>query len=315
MKRASRVVALVGVLAVAITAGTGVATAGNSKGEGKVVIVAWPGYIEDGSTDEAYDWVTAFEKKTGCQVEVKTAGTSDEMVALMTGSPGDYDLVTASGDASNRLIAGKTVRPVNVKTIKGYKTVDERLQDAPWHTVKGKHYGVPYQWGTNVLMYNTSAFPTPPDSWSVVFEPQALGDGQPNDGRVQAYDGPIYIADAALYLKATQPDLGIEDPYELTRDQFDAALDLLRQQRDVVGRYWHDATIQIEDFTNEGYVASSSWPFQVNILQAERPADRQRGAEGGRHGLGGHDDAGHRRSEPEVRQAVAGALDHAEGPG
>ncbi len=253
---------------VTLGATASIAAAGGDN-EGEVVIVAWPGYIEDGSTDEAYDWVTKFEKDTGCEVTVKTAGTSDEMVSLMTTSPGDYDLVTASGDASNRLIAGNTVKPINVSSIKNYNKIDERLQDAPWHTVKGKHYGVPYQWGGNVLMYNTSVFPTPPESWGVVFEEQNLPDGQTNNGRVQAYDGAIYIADAALYLKATQPDLGIEDPYELNEEQFEAALDLLRQQRDLVGRYWHDATIQIEDFTNEGYVASGSWPFQVNLLNAE----------------------------------------------
>ncbi|MFO7590410.1 MAG: ABC transporter substrate-binding protein [Acidimicrobiia bacterium] len=246
---------------------TGVAGA-QGKGEGEVSIVAWPGYIEDGSTDEAYDWVTKFEKDTGCEVSVKTAGTSDEMVALMTTSD-EYDLVTASGDASLRLVAGKTVKPVDVKKIKGYKNVDERLQDAPWHTVDGKHYGVPYQWGSNVLMYNTEVFPEAPTSWDVVFEEQALPDGQSNSGRVQAYDGGIYVADAALFLMHHQPELGIEDPYALNEEQFEAALDLLREQRDLVGRYWHDVTLQIEDFTNEGYVASSTWPFQVNLLVAD----------------------------------------------
>ena len=112
-------------------------------------------------------------------------------------------------------------------------------------------------------------FQTAPTSWNVVFEEQTLPDGQSNKGRVQAYDGPIYIADAALYLKAHNPELGITDPYELNRDQFDAAIDLLRQQRQLVARYWHDAYIQMDDFKNEGVVASSSWPFQVNLLEFE----------------------------------------------
>jgi len=237
------------------------------EGEGEVSIVAWAGYIERGETDPAYDWVTEFEKATNCKVSVKVAATSDEMVALM--NEGGFDLVTASGDASNRLISGGRVQEINIALIPSWSTVDPRLQNAPWHTVDGKHYGVPYQWGPNVLMYNTNAFPTPPDSWSVVFEEQTLGDGKSNKGRVQAYDGPIYVADAALYLKATRPELGIQDPYALNRDQFNAALDLLRQQRQLVARYWHDAFIQMDDFKNEGVVASSSWPFQVNLLQAE----------------------------------------------
>lgn len=236
-------------------------------GEGQVDIIAWPGYIERGETDPAYDWVTEFEKSSGCKVNVKTAATSDEMVALM--NEGGFDLVTASGDASNRLISGGKVQPINIDLIPSWSTVDERLKNAPWHTVNGVHYGVPYQWGPNVLMYNTNVFKEPPTSWSVVFEEQTLGDGKSNAQRIQAYDGAIYIADAALYLKAHRPELGITDPYELTRDQFNAALDLLREQRKLVGRYWHDAIVQMDDFTNEGVVASSSWPFQVNFLASQ----------------------------------------------
>jgi putative spermidine/putrescine transport system substrate-binding protein len=233
-------------------------------GEGEVSIVAWAGYIERGETDPNYDWVTDFEAATGCAVKVKTAATSDEMVALM--NEGGFDLVTASGDASLRLVAGGRVQEIDISRIPSWDTIDDRLKEAPWHTVDGKHYGVPYQWGANVLMYNTNVFPEPPTSWNVVFEEMILPDGQSNKGRIQAYDGPIYIADAALYLMHHNPDLGITDPYSLDRDQFNAALDLLRQQRELVARYWHDAFIQIDDFTNEGIAASSSWPFQVNLL-------------------------------------------------
>jgi len=235
-------------------------------GEGQVNIVAWPGYIERGETDKAFDWVTKFEEKTGCKVNVKTANTSDEMVALM--NEGGFDLVTASGDASLRLIAGKRVQAVNVDLVPSWKTVDDRLKSAPWHTVDGVHYGVPYMWGPNVLMYNTSVFKEPPKSWNVVFEEMTLPDGKSNKGRVQAYDGPIHVADAALYLMRHKPELGIKSPYELNEDQYKAALELLRQQRKLVSRYWHDAFIQMDDFKNEGVVASGSWPFQVNILQS-----------------------------------------------
>ena len=236
-------------------------------GEGALNIVAWPGYIERGETDKAFDWVTKFEEASGCKVNVKTANTSDEMVALM--NEGGFDLVTASGDASLRLVAGGRVQAVNTDLIPSWSKVDERLQNAPWFTVDGVHYGVPYQWGPNVLMYNTNVFPEAPKSWSVVFEEQNLPDGKSNKGRVQAYDGPIHIADAAQYLMAHKPELKITSPYELNEDQYKAALDLLRQQRNLVGRYWHDAFIQIDDFKNEGVVASGSWPFQVGLLKAD----------------------------------------------
>ena len=239
------------------------------KGEGQVDIVAWPGYIERGATDKKFDWVTDFEKKTSCKVNVKTAGTSDEMVALM--NEGGFDLVTASGDASMRLIAGRRVQPINVSLVPSYGKIDARLQKAPWHFVNGQHYGVPYQWGWNVLMYSTKVFgDKKPTSWNVVFEEQNLPDGKSNKGRVQAFDGPIYIADAALYLMKKKPELGIKDPYELNEAQYKAVLELLRAQRKLVGKYWHDAFVQIDDFSNEGVAASSSWQFQANILGSKK---------------------------------------------
>jgi putative spermidine/putrescine transport system substrate-binding protein len=236
--------------------------------EGQLNIVAWPGYLERGETVKEFDWITGFEAATGCKVNVKTANTSDEMVALM--NEGGFDLVTASGDASLRLVAGDRVQPINIDLIPSWSTVDPRLQSAPWHTVDGVHYGVPYMWGPNVLMYNTEVFKdAPPTSWNVVFEEMTLPDGATNKGRVQAYDGPIHIADAAQYLMFHKPELGITSPYELNEDQYKAALDLLRVQRTLTARYWHDAFIQMDDFKNEGMAASGTWPFQVNLLQAD----------------------------------------------
>jgi putative spermidine/putrescine transport system substrate-binding protein len=234
------------------------------EGEGEVSIISWAGYIERGETDPGYDWVTEFEANTSCKVTNKVAATSDEMVTLM--NQGGFDLVTASGDASNRLIAGGKVQPINIELIPSWSTVDERLQSAPWNTVDGVHYGVPYQWGPNVLMYNTEVFPEAPTSWNVTFEEMTLPDGQSNKGRIQAYDGPIYLADAALYLKFHNPELGIDNPYDLNQEQFDAVVALLTAQRPLINRYWHDAFVQMDDFVNEGVVASGSWPFQVNFM-------------------------------------------------
>ncbi|WP_269531420.1 ABC transporter substrate-binding protein [Chitinimonas sp. BJYL2] len=236
-------------------------------GEGRLKVIAWPGYLERGDSDKRYDWLSAFERDTGCKVSITTAATSDAMIALM--NKGEHDLVTASGDASLRLILARKVQPLNLKLIPAYATVDPRLQKAPWHVVDGRHYGVPYQWGANFLAYNTRVFSSPPDSWRVVFEAQTFPDGKASKGRIQAYDAPIAIADAALYLMHQQPALGIRDPYELNEAQYAATLALLRAQKPLVQRYWHDVNQQINDFRRGSVVAASAWGFQINALKAQ----------------------------------------------
>ena len=149
------------------------------------------------------------------------------------------------------------MQEVNTKLVPSYNNVDPRLQKAPWHYVDGKHYGVPYQWGYNVLAYNTKVFKTPPKSWEVVFKEMKLADGKSNKGRVQAFDGPIYIADAALYLMKAKPELGIKNPYELDEEQYKAALELLREQRKLVGALLarcHDADRRLQERRRGGLI-------------------------------------------------------------
>jgi len=226
------------------------------KGEGALNLIAWQGYTEP-------DVVKPFEKSTGCQVHVTYGQTSDEMVQLMRS--GNYDGVSASGDATNRLIAAGDVVPVDVqKLIPDWKDISPALQSPPHNTVGGLHYGVSYEWGADVLMYNTQVVKPAPTSWGVIF------DGSSYKGKVDAYDSPIYIADAAVYLKATQPDLKITDPYELTQDQFDAAVALLKKQRAQIGNYWSSYTSQIQDFKQKSIVIGPTWPYQYNTLKGEK---------------------------------------------
>ena len=160
-------------------------------GEGALNILAWPGYAEDGSTDPAVDWVTPFEEATGCAVEVKVFGTSDEAVKLMQG--GGYDVVSASGDASLRLIYGDSVQPVNMDLVPNYADIFPGLKDQQWNTVNGVNFGVPHGRGANLLMVNSDVVTEGADSWAITFEADS-----PYAGKVSAYDSPIFIADAAV---------------------------------------------------------------------------------------------------------------------
>ena len=231
-------------------------------GEGQVNLVAWAGYVEDGSNDPKVDWVTGFEKATGCQVNVKIGNSSDEMVQLI--KSGQYDAVSASGDASLRLIAAGDVAPVNTALIPNYKDVFDGLKNQPWNTVNGVNYGVPHGRGANLLMWRTDKVSPDPDSWSVVFDPSS-----PYKGKITAYDSPIYIADAALYLMATRPDLGIKNPYALDDKQFQASIDLLKQQKSTIGEYWVDYLKEVQAFKSGDSVVGTTWQVIANVAQGE----------------------------------------------
>ena len=233
------------------------------KGEGQVNLVAWAGYVEDGSTDPKVDWVSDFEKETGCQVNVKIGNTSDEMVTLMRS--GQYDGVSASGDATLRLIAGGDVAPVNTELIPNYADVFKQLKNQDFNSVNGQMYGIPHGRGANLLMWRDDKVSPAPDSWGAVFD-----ENSPYKGKVTAYDNPIYIADAALYLKATQPDLGIDNVYELDDKQFTAAVDLLKKQRGIIGEYWSDYTKEQAAFTSGDSVLGTTWQVIANLLEADK---------------------------------------------
>lgn len=266
MKRIHKVFAFgtVGVFVLASCGGgdssSGKALTKLGDGEGQVNLVAWAGYVENGSTDPAVDWVTDFETETGCKVNVKIGNTSDEMVELM--QSGEYDGVSASGDATLRLIAGGDVAPVNTDLIPNYANVFDDLKNKQWNSKDGVSYGVPHGRGANVLVYNTDAGPAP-DSLTAMFSADS-----PYAGKISVYDSPIYIADAAVYLMATQPDLGITNPYSLDQAQFDAAIALLRDQKSRVTQYWSLYTDQQASLESGAVTAGTSWQVIVNLATA-----------------------------------------------
>jgi putative spermidine/putrescine transport system substrate-binding protein len=236
-------------------------------GEGELDIIIWAGYAESGANLPEYDWANPFTAATGCKVNSKPDDTSDQMVSDMRQGGGTvYDGVSASGDATNRLIANGDVAEIDTGKIPGFADIAPFLQNAPHYVVGGKHYGVPHGWGGNLLMYNTDKVTPAPKSWDVVFDPAKA---EAYSGLVTAYDSPIYIADAALYLKTHQPSLGITDPYELTSAQLDAAVALLNGQKPFVGKYWALYQDEIDNFKSGATVIGTSWPYQLNTLKGE----------------------------------------------
>ena len=232
-------------------------------GEGHLSVICWAGYCEDGSTDPKVDWVKPFEKATGCQTNVKVANTSDEMVTLMR--TGQYDGVSASGNASVKLIAGGDVVPIDTKLLQNWANISPTVKFQGYNSVNGKMYGAPHGYGANLLMWRTDKVKPAPTGWSAVF-----GSTSPYKGKLTAYDDPIYIADAALYLRQTKPAMGITDPYELTPKQFGASVALLKQQRGQIGQYWSDYTKEQAAFAQGDSVLGTTWQVITNLLVADK---------------------------------------------
>jgi putative spermidine/putrescine transport system substrate-binding protein len=227
------------------------------KGEGEVSLISWAGYVEP-------EWSKPFEQKTGCKVNNKEAGTSDEMVELM--KTGQYDGVSASGNATARLVAAGLVAPVNVDLVPNYETVFSDLKDQPYNTFDGVHYGIPHGRGANLLMWNGNDVSPAPDSWEVTLDPKAAAKYK---GKISQYDDPMSIAEAAVYLKFHEPDLGIENPYELNEEQFKAATGLLEKQQANVGEYWSEAAKQISAYAGGDITVGTTWQYQYFALKEE----------------------------------------------
>lgn len=224
------------------------------KGEGHLSLIAWEGYAQP-------EWVKPFTATTGCKVSVKYAGSSSEMVSLMANGGGQYDLVSASGDADLRLIYGGDVKPINIKLIPSWSEFHTFLKAPPFNTINGVHYGISYEFGPNVLLYSTTTFPTAPTSWSVLYNPKYKG-------KITVPDNPIQIADAALYLSKIEPSLKITNPYELTQKQFNDAVSLLKEEHPLIKKYWDLASDEIELFKNGDVVVGAAWPYQYSTLKA-----------------------------------------------
>ena len=235
---------------------------GSTQGQ-TINVLAWPGYVENGSTYKEYDWVTGFEKSSGCKVKAQPFGTSDEAYTLFSTNPDQFDVVSASGDASLRFVRGGFVQPVNLDLFKSYPEIFPALKNKPYNTVDGVAFGVPHGRGSNLLMWRTDQVTPAPTTWAQMFDPASKY-------KVSIYDAPIYIADAAVVLMKTNPTLGIKNPYALDDAQFEAAINLLKQQKPAVTQRWVDYLKQMDDFRSGTSNVGTTWQVIANLLRLEK---------------------------------------------
>ncbi len=267
-------------------------------GEGTLNVLAWPGYAENGSTDPKVDWVNPFTKDTGCKVNVKTFATSAEAVQLF--NTGGYDVVSASGDASLRLVYGGKIQPVNTALVPNYADVIDQLKKQPWNSVGETLYGIPHGRGANLLLFTKDKYPTPPTSWKDMFDASS-----PAKGKISPYDDSMSFADAAVYLMATQPDLGIKNPYSLDQKQFDAVVALAKVQKTLTAEYWADIVKQGTALASGTVLESQGWQITANMANAKGEKVGAVKPSEGSHGLVRHLDGRQGHQERQLRLQVA----------
>ena len=244
-------------------------------GEGVLNLVTLPGAIESGGSDPRVDWVTPFEERTGCKVGLKVVQTPEEMADLMRAENRRYDGFAAPPEVAGQLIAEKRVTPVNTDLVDGFKKLEPKLRRLLRRD--GTQYGVPYVWGSNLLMYDVRTVP-PPASWAALFDPDRAGR---HSGKLIMRDSPLAIAEAALYLKHARPKLKIDDPYALTPKQLEAAGRVLAAQRPHVWEYWERPAGAVSAFAGGRAVLGQAWPYHVDVLtRASRPVQAAVPAEG-----------------------------------
>jgi putative spermidine/putrescine transport system substrate-binding protein len=217
-------------------------------GEGRLNMVIWEGYADK-------SFARAFEQESGCKVNDVPAGTSDEMFTkFQSGGGGQYDLASFSGDASTRAIRSGSVATLDVTKLKNFKDIAPQLQSPAFNTEGGKHYGVSFMWGANVLIYNKDKIKTAPDSWAALYDPQYKG-------KITVPDNPIQIADPALQF------FGAQDPYAIDQATLDEVTAKLKQQRPLVRKYWVLATDFESLFKSGDAVIGAGWPLMTNDLR------------------------------------------------
>ncbi|MBO2446832.1 extracellular solute-binding protein [Actinomadura barringtoniae] len=230
-------------------------------GEGSLSLVTLPGFVESGASDARVDWVTPFQEQTKCQVDLKVVKTAEDMTNEMRNKNRRYDGVAAPPEVAGRLISDHEVTPVNPNLIEGYKKLEPRLRSLQKRG--DTTYGVPYVWGSNLLMYDTRAVQPAPTGWANLFDP---GEAKKYAGRLVVRDSPLTIAEAALYLRGKNRKLKITDPYSLTRKQLDAAASVLAKQRPYVKEYWEQPADAVGPFAGGDAALGEVWPYQADVL-------------------------------------------------
>jgi putative spermidine/putrescine transport system substrate-binding protein/spermidine/putrescine transport system substrate-binding protein len=215
-------------------------------------LLVWEGYADA-------SFVKAFEEQNHCKVSASYMGSSDELVAkLRGGSSGNYDVISPSSDVATMIATSDLAAPLDLSKLPSYGQLSPQLTSLPLIRMKREVYGVPFMWGSDPMIYDTTAFPEPPESWSVLWDPKLKG-------KISVWDDLSTVYMAAQVLGYDKPDPG--HLYNLSDDELDKVKRKLVELKPNIRKIWSTGGELTNLFQNHEVVVAMGWPLMTNQLR------------------------------------------------
>jgi spermidine/putrescine-binding protein len=215
-------------------------------------LLVWEGYADP-------SFLQPFEQSCHCKVVAAYMGSSDELVAkLRGGSASNYDVISPSSDVATSIVRAGLAAPLDLAKIPSYNQLSSRLRDSPLVKANGQTYGVPFVWGPNPLLYDTSAFVQPPDSWGILWQAKYKG-------KISLWDELSSVYMAAQVLGYDKPDPA--QLYNLSDAQLEAVKEKLIELKPNIRKYWSTGGELTNLFQNHEVIAAMGWPLMTNQLR------------------------------------------------
>ena len=222
------------------------------KKEDSLSLLVWEGYADA-------SFVHAFEESYHCKVVASYMGSSDELVAkLRGGSASNYDVISPSSDVAASIASSGLAAPLDLSELLTYPQLSAKLRELPLVKYKGQVYGVPFMWGPNPLLYDTTAFAQPPDSWAIFWDPKYKG-------KISVWDDLSTVYMAAQILGYDKPDPS--QLYNLSDDQLAAVKKKLIELKPNIRKIWATGGELTNLFQNHEVILAMGWPLNTNDLR------------------------------------------------
>ena len=221
------------------------------KNQATLSLLVWEGYADP-------SFIHAFEEAHHCKVTASFMGSSDDLVAkLRGGGVSNYDVISPSSDVASSIVHAALVEPLDLSKIPTYPQLSATLRDRRLVKAGGQTFGVPFMWGPNPLLYDTTAFPQPPDSWDIFWDPKFKG-------KISVWDDLSTLYMAAQMLGYDQPPGQL---YDLTDEQLAAVKAKLLALKPNVRKLWSAGGELTNLFENHEIIAAMGWPLMTNQLR------------------------------------------------